>query len=139
RMMFLASTDQLGVAAVLMSLTRIRGREADAGEGRTERPNVGARDQARRLSADGPADAWWRAHPDAPGLRLDGTFSGDRRCREPAARQIIRARREGVILRPDGVSDFDRLNSRRHDNEVQLLGFDLLEFDGADLRQQPLE
>jgi len=44
-----------------------------------------------------------------------------------------------VILRPDGVSDFDRLNSRRHDNEVQLLGFDLLEFGGADLRQQPLE
>jgi len=31
---------------------------------------------------------------------------------------------EGVILRQDGVSDFDRLRSRRHDNEVQLLGFE---------------
>jgi ATP-dependent DNA ligase len=41
---------------------------------------------------------------------------------------------EGAILRPDGVSDFDKLHSRRHDGEVQLLGFDLLELDGADLR-----
>jgi len=32
------------------------------------------------------------------------------------------------------VSDFDKLHSRRHDGEVQLLGFDLLELDGADLR-----
>jgi ATP-dependent DNA ligase len=34
---------------------------------------------------------------------------------------------EGVILRQDGVADFDRLHARRHDGEVQLLGFDLLE------------
>jgi ATP-dependent DNA ligase len=46
---------------------------------------------------------------------------------------------EGVILRQDGVSDFDRLHSRRHDDEVQLLGFDLLELDGTDLRREPLE
>jgi hypothetical protein len=46
---------------------------------------------------------------------------------------------EGVILKPDSVSDFDRLHSRRHDSEVQLLGFDFLELDGADLRQQPFE
>jgi ATP-dependent DNA ligase len=46
---------------------------------------------------------------------------------------------EGVILRPDGVADFDRLHSRRHDGEVQLLGFDLLELDGTDLRREPLE
>ncbi len=45
---------------------------------------------------------------------------------------------ESVILRPDGVSDFDRLHSRRHDGEVQLLGFDLLELDGADLCRDPL-
>ncbi len=45
---------------------------------------------------------------------------------------------EGVILRADGVSDFDRLHSRRHDGEVQLLGFDLLELDGTDLRRHPL-
>ncbi len=44
---------------------------------------------------------------------------------------------EGVILGQDGVSDFDRLHSRRHDGEVQLLGFDLLELDGVDLRDHP--
>jgi bifunctional non-homologous end joining protein LigD len=37
---------------------------------------------------------------------------------------------EGVILRPDGVSDFDALHARQHDGEVQLLGFDLLELAG---------
>jgi ATP-dependent DNA ligase len=31
------------------------------------------------------------------------------------------------------------LGSRRHDGEVQLLGFDLLELDGTDLRREPLE
>jgi ATP-dependent DNA ligase len=46
---------------------------------------------------------------------------------------------EGVILRQDGVSDFDRLHSRRHDNEEQLLGIDLLECDGEDLRLEPLD
>jgi bifunctional non-homologous end joining protein LigD len=46
---------------------------------------------------------------------------------------------EGVILRPDGVSDFDALHDRRRDGEVQLLAFDLLELDGEDLRPDPLE
>jgi ATP-dependent DNA ligase len=46
---------------------------------------------------------------------------------------------EGVVLRQDGVSDFDRLHSRHHDDEVQLRGFDLLELNGIDLREQPLE
>jgi ATP-dependent DNA ligase len=46
---------------------------------------------------------------------------------------------EGVILRPDGASDFDRLRSRQHDREVHLLAFDLLELDGEDLRAHPLE
>ena len=45
---------------------------------------------------------------------------------------------EGVILRPDGVSDFDRLHSRRLADEAQLLAFDLLELDGTDLRGEPL-
>jgi ATP-dependent DNA ligase len=31
---------------------------------------------------------------------------------------------EGVILQAGGVSDFDRLHARRHDDVVQLLGFD---------------
>ena len=46
---------------------------------------------------------------------------------------------EGVILRPDGASDFDRLHSRADCDEAQLLAFDLLELDGIDLRCAPLE
>jgi len=46
---------------------------------------------------------------------------------------------EGAILRPDGVSDFQTLASRRADDHVQLLAFDLLELDGIDLRSEPWE
>src|SRR5262249_17728902 len=48
---------------------------------------------------------------------------------------------EGVSLRPDSVSDFERPHSKRRgrDGEVQLLAFDLLEFDGEDLRPDPLQ
>jgi hypothetical protein len=48
--------------------------------------------------------------------------------RTPEAAERLRAPSflldgEGVILKADGVSDFDRLHSRRHDREVQFLGF----------------
>jgi bifunctional non-homologous end joining protein LigD len=46
---------------------------------------------------------------------------------------------EGVILGTNGVSDFDRLHSRQHDREVQVLSFDILELDGVDLRSKPLD
>ena len=40
----------------------------DAGEGRTKRPDVVARGQTRRLSADGAADVQRRAHPHTSGV-----------------------------------------------------------------------
>jgi bifunctional non-homologous end joining protein LigD len=43
-----------------------------------------------------------------------------------------------VLLGVDGVSDFDGLHSRRHDDEVQLYTFDILALDGDDLRALPL-
>jgi bifunctional non-homologous end joining protein LigD len=46
---------------------------------------------------------------------------------------------EAVLWRPDGLSDFDGLMSRAHDQHVLLYRFDLLELDGEDLRLQPLE
>jgi bifunctional non-homologous end joining protein LigD len=46
---------------------------------------------------------------------------------------------EAVLWRPDGLSDFDGLMSRAHDQHVLLYAFDLLELDGEDLRLQPLE
>jgi bifunctional non-homologous end joining protein LigD len=45
---------------------------------------------------------------------------------------------EAVLLGVDGVSDFDGLHSRRHDDEVQLYAFDLLAADGDDLRKLSL-
>jgi bifunctional non-homologous end joining protein LigD len=45
---------------------------------------------------------------------------------------------EAVILRVDGVPDFNALHSRKHDDEVQLYAFDILALDGDDLRNLPL-
>lgn len=42
------------------------------------------------------------------------------------------------LLGVDGVSDFDGLHSRQHDEEVQLYAFDALMLDGDDLRKLPL-
>jgi ATP-dependent DNA ligase len=45
---------------------------------------------------------------------------------------------EAVCWGPDGA-DFDKLHSRAHDDEAILIAFDLLELDGEDWREQPLE
>jgi bifunctional non-homologous end joining protein LigD len=45
---------------------------------------------------------------------------------------------EAVILGVDGYSDFNALHSGRHNDEVQLLAFDVLAVDGDDLRDLPL-
>jgi ATP-dependent DNA ligase len=48
---------------------------------------------------------------------------------------------EGVICRPDGISDFDLLRAGigRSCREAFLYAFDLLELDGADLRRESWE
>lgn len=45
---------------------------------------------------------------------------------------------EAVVLGVNGVSDFDALHSRQHDEEVQLYAFDMLATDGDDIRKLPL-
>ncbi len=45
---------------------------------------------------------------------------------------------EAVILGVDGVSDFNALHSRKHDDEVQFCAFDILAEGGDDLRKLPL-
>jgi bifunctional non-homologous end joining protein LigD len=45
---------------------------------------------------------------------------------------------EVVVLRSDGVSDFDALASRGRDKRAQLYAFDMLAGDGKDLRALPL-
>ncbi len=59
-----------------------------------------------------------------------------------AARKIRQKRfvldGEAVILGVGGVSDFDALHSRKHDDEVQFCAFDILVEGGDDLRGLPL-
>jgi hypothetical protein len=43
-----------------------------------------------------------------------------------------------VLLGVDGISNFNGLHSRRHDDEVQLYAFDILVLEGEDLRNLPL-
>jgi bifunctional non-homologous end joining protein LigD len=45
---------------------------------------------------------------------------------------------EIVVTRLDGVSCFERLRSRLHDETAFIYAFDLLELDGKDLRREPL-
>jgi ATP-dependent DNA ligase len=45
---------------------------------------------------------------------------------------------EVVVLRPDGVSDFDALASRKHDKHALFYAFDMLAGAGEDLRSLPL-
>ncbi|MBR1157276.1 DNA ligase [Bradyrhizobium sp. JYMT SZCCT0428] len=45
---------------------------------------------------------------------------------------------EAVLLGVDGISDFDGLHSRKHNDEVQFYAFDMLVTDGADIRKLPL-
>ena len=46
---------------------------------------------------------------------------------------------EAVWAGKDGKSDFDRLHSGGHDDQVFLYAFDLLELNSEDYRQHPLE
>jgi bifunctional non-homologous end joining protein LigD len=42
---------------------------------------------------------------------------------------------EGVVCDAKGVASFDRLHSKRYDEEVSLCGFDLLEINGEDFQR----
>jgi bifunctional non-homologous end joining protein LigD len=46
---------------------------------------------------------------------------------------------EAVCCGPDGMPDFDLLHGGQNDGAVFLQAFDLIEQDGADLRDRPLE
>jgi bifunctional non-homologous end joining protein LigD len=46
---------------------------------------------------------------------------------------------EAVACGDDGVPSFDRIRYRRHDADVFLYAFDLIELNGDDLRRDPLE
>jgi len=45
---------------------------------------------------------------------------------------------EAIVRGVDGYSDFNALHSNRHDDEVELIAFDVLAMDGDDLPHLPL-
>lgn len=45
---------------------------------------------------------------------------------------------EGIVFNKHGMPEFRLIHGKRHDHEVMLAAFDLLEIDGADIRRQPL-
>src|SRR5262245_12887170 len=84
---------------------------------------------------------------DSAGVRLLTRNANDWTDRYPliaAAAAALKARSflidgEAVACDGDGMPSFDRLRYRRADGTVFLFAFDLLELDGVDLRQEPLE
>jgi bifunctional non-homologous end joining protein LigD len=87
-----------------------------------------------------------RLERDGKGVRLITRSGYNFADRYPwiveAARRVRQTRfvldGEAVILGVDGISDFNALHSRKHDEEVQFCAFDILALDGDDLRKLPL-
>jgi bifunctional non-homologous end joining protein LigD len=46
---------------------------------------------------------------------------------------------EAIVVDRNGLSVFDLIRYRQHDHAAVLCAFDLIELDGKDLRQQPIE
>jgi bifunctional non-homologous end joining protein LigD len=100
---------------------------------------MGPRNQARRVSANRSTRRQPGQAIHASGLRLvrqvPWIFDSLLSLR---VRSII-VDGEAVWCGKDGKSDFDKLHSRAHDQQVFLYAFDLLELNGEDYRKHPLE
>jgi bifunctional non-homologous end joining protein LigD len=57
-------------------------------------------------------------------------------CKNRQKRFVIDG--EAIVRGIDGYSDFNALHSNRHNDEVELIAFDVLAIDGDDLRRLPL-
>jgi len=84
---------------------------------------------------------------DAAGIRLLTQKGNDWTGRFPliaAAASALRVKSclidgEAVACDGNGLPVFERLRQRRHDRDVFLFAFDLIELDGNDLRREPIE
>jgi ATP-dependent DNA ligase len=87
------------------------------------------------------------AHRDAAGVRLLTRNGHDWTYRFPLIREAVEALParsclidgEAIAFEQDGLASFELLRGRRHDRQVTLCAFDLIELDGRDLRREPLE
>ena len=104
-----------------------------------ERARLGARDQARRLSADGAPRSGRHPAADPQRPRLVAALSADRRGGEPAQGALVPDRRRGGRLRRQRASPCSSgCGASRTGRHVFLFAFDLLELDGEDLRREPI-
>ena len=84
---------------------------------------------------------------DATGTRLLTRKGNDYTCRFPLAAAAIAALPthsclidgEAIVTDDSGLAVFDMIRLHRHSGRAVLCAFDLLELDGQDLRQQPIE
>jgi ATP-dependent DNA ligase len=84
---------------------------------------------------------------DPAGVRLLTRNGHDWSARFPLIVQAVGALRarsclidgEAITYDDDGLASFELLRGRRHDRQVALCAFDLLELDGRDLRHIPLK
>jgi ATP-dependent DNA ligase len=87
------------------------------------------------------------ARRDATGVRLLTRNGHDWAHRFPLIARAVEALRlrsclidgEAVACDDEGIAVFERLRQRRHDTDVFLYAFDLIELNGEDLRREPLE
>ena len=87
------------------------------------------------------------ARRDSAGVRLFTRNGIDRSARFPLIVQAVAALRarsclidgEAIAYAEDGLASLELLRERRHNRVVALCAFDLLEFNGLDLRSTPLE
>jgi ATP-dependent DNA ligase len=87
------------------------------------------------------------ARRDAAGVRLLTRNGHDWTQRFPLIRAAVEGLRvrcclvdgEAIAFEADGLASFELLRGRRHDRQVTLCAFDLLELDGRDFRHEPLE
>lgn len=112
---------------------------ADRRAARADRPGLGLRNQARRLSPHGPQDRERRAHLHPSRRRLDQRFPHIVETVGKLKSKSVLIDGEGIVARPgDGLADFDLLHSRANDELVTLCAFDLLELNGVDVAALPL-
>ena len=104
-----------------------------------KRPRLGARDQARRLPADGSPERRRcpPARPQRP--RLDRPLPAHCPAVDALAVTSCLIDGEAVACNDGGLAVFERLRGRRHEAGVFLYAFDLIELNGTDLRHEPLQ
>jgi bifunctional non-homologous end joining protein LigD len=110
---------------------------------RAERPPAG-RDWIHEIKHDGFRIM---ARRDATGVRLISRHGNDFTARFPLAAAAVASLPahsflidgEAIVTDAKGLAVFDLIRRERHNSDALLIGFDLIELEGEDLRGSPIE